>query len=1472
MLLLQRATFGLVCLAALVVIAFAVAIPLDLRGQAIFGATTIVVTLALNTRGSRRVTIAMGLLSIAVTTRYLYWRTTETLHFRSPVEAAFGLGLYLAELYAWAILVLGYVQTVWPLERPVRPLAGEADTWPTVDVFIPTYNESLQIVQDTVLAALSMDYPRDRFRVYLLDDGRRPEFKAFAEAAGAFYIARTDNKHAKAGNLNNALGLTDGELVCIFDADHIPTRAFLQVTVGWFQADPRLALLQTPHHFYSPDPVQRNLRTVKDVPDEGALFYGVVQPGNDFWNAAFFCGSCAVIRREALNETRGFAGETVTEDAHTALKLQRRGWNSAYLDIRLASGLATERLALHIGQRARWARGMIQIFRVDNPLFGPGLSLAQRLCYLNAMLHFFFPLPRIVFLTSPLAFLLFGQNIIFASAPMIAAFAVPHLVQSITTSNRIQGQDRRAFWGEVYESLLAFHLVVPTFVTLLNPKRGKFNVTDKGGLLDKGYFDARLMWPHMVVMGLLVLGLAAGVAKLLVGGFGVNLGTLLLNASWTLFSLLILSTALAVGRETRQMRAYVRVGAHLPVILKFGDGREVRAVTDEISMGGFAVSKIGPIDRTQAIDVQLLCGAQWTAFPARIASVTGETLRVQFKPMPIARHRELVVAVMGRADAWQPHGAPPSANPIASLIDLMRASASLIFWWSVKQPEPYAQRPVVSEEEAAKTASVLCAVLACLALFAGPPPAKAQAQNQALQAPLRPEGQVQVQAPISPPAAQAEPVAVGGVREVTITLGDMGVRRPARLLGVNGEAGIPFTLRRDEVVTGASLVLNFAYSPALLPDLSQLNVLINDEAVASIPLTREGAKGTQVEIPVEPALFLTDNRLNLRFVGHYTRGCEDPRHSSLWVNVSNLRSSLKLRLQRLPLRPDLNQLPAPFFDGGNGTLTPLTLPFVFASPPSDDALRAAAAAASYFGMAAAYHGARFPALIGGLPTGEAVVFATADDRVEGLDLPAINGPTLAVVANPRDPSSALLLVLGRDPAELRDAALTLAVGAKGLAGPVAVLGAPSLATRQPYDAPRWLRTDRKVRLGEVVDPAILQTVGLPPGPVNAAFRVSPDLFLWPRTGAPMALRYRYPTGPWLNREESRLDVSLNGRYLKSFKLDHQRGADGLRGRLLHGFRLNDQDLSLPPYQLFGQNELQFYFDLKGHTTAACQGQQPTNVRSGIDPDTTIDLTGGHHYTQLPNLAFFASAGFPFTRMADLSKTAVVLAPSPSLNEIEAFLDLMGRFGDATGAPVTRVRIVRNGDAAALRDHDVLLIGPTSLLTGDARLMKAAPFSVDGSRLRLRLAGFRDRVFSMLGTPLDNGDREAASDILVSAESFSGMTSFRSPFGGDRVVVALISDRTDQLPALVQRLADPIQNAEVKGDLVIEADNTLSSFRVGSTFWAGTMPHLYRAAWWLSLHPVLMALALAGAAVVLAGPIFLLLRARERRRLKGGEEL
>ncbi|MCJ9714024.1 glycosyltransferase, partial [Bordetella hinzii] len=219
------------------------------------------------------------------------------------------------------------------------------------------------------------------------------------------YLTRPDNRHAKAGNINAALARTDGEFVAVFDCDHVAVRSFLQICMGWFIKDKRLALLQTPHVFFSPDPFERNLGIFRNVPNEGELFYGVVQDGNDLWNATFFCGSCAVMRRSALDAVGGVATESVTEDALTALKMNRQGFNTAYLAVPQAAGLATENLSRHIGQRTRWARGMAQIIRINNPLLGKGLKLGQRLCYLSAMLHFFFGLPRVVFLTAPLAYL-----------------------------------------------------------------------------------------------------------------------------------------------------------------------------------------------------------------------------------------------------------------------------------------------------------------------------------------------------------------------------------------------------------------------------------------------------------------------------------------------------------------------------------------------------------------------------------------------------------------------------------------------------------------------------------------------------------------------------------------------------------------------------------------------------------------------------------------------------------------------------------------------------------------------------------------------------------------------------------------------------------------------------------------------------------------------------------------------------------
>src|SRR5260370_27701980 len=254
-------------------------------------------------------------------------------------------------------MILGFLQTRRALNNPPLPLDGDPADWPSVYVLVPPCNERLHVVRATVIAAKAMDYPAEKMRVLLLDDGRREEFRNFAKQAGVEYVTRDNNAHAKAGNINRARERLSGQVVPIFDCDHVPARSFLQMTLGWFLRDRDLGLVQTPHHFYSPDPFERNLGQFRRVPNEGELFHRLLQDGNDLWNASFFCGSCAALRRSALDEIGGIAVETVTEDAHTALRMQRNGWNSGYINIPLASVLATRSLARHIGQSMCWALG-----------------------------------------------------------------------------------------------------------------------------------------------------------------------------------------------------------------------------------------------------------------------------------------------------------------------------------------------------------------------------------------------------------------------------------------------------------------------------------------------------------------------------------------------------------------------------------------------------------------------------------------------------------------------------------------------------------------------------------------------------------------------------------------------------------------------------------------------------------------------------------------------------------------------------------------------------------------------------------------------------------------------------------------------------------------------------------------------------------------------------------------------------------
>jgi len=544
--LLLAAAFALIAL-------YTVAI-LPLRIHLVLSILIVAVALVTLRRGPSLRLLLVGL-SLAVSFRYIWWRGHETLNwFGNPAEVVLSLALFLAEFYAIVAMAVGYFQTSISRRRESVPLWKFGGEMPSVDVFIPTFNEDVHIVRRTVVGALEMDYPNKK--VYLLDDGRRDEMRVLAEELGCQYMTRPNNRAAKAGNLNLALSKTRGDLVAIFDADHVPVRAFLQLTVGFFLENKRLGLVQTPHHFYNPDPFERNLYLHRVVPNEGTLFYHRIQRGLDFWKSSFFCGSCGVLKREALADVGGVAEETVTEDAHTALKMHAKGWESAYLDIPQAAGLAAERYSAYVSQRVRWSRGMVQILARDMPLLKRGLTLGQRINYFAASFYFLFGLPRIVFILAPAAFLVFGLHPLLGNVWEVLIYVGPHLLLGWMNGMAINRNTRHSFWPEVFEAAIAPYTALVTTLALLTPDYGTFNVTAKGGIQE----TAELHWrPALPVLALLAVCIA-GFVFLPIRMADADIATVLVvGLIWNAYNFFIVAAATAVAFERPQRRRTTRV-------------------------------------------------------------------------------------------------------------------------------------------------------------------------------------------------------------------------------------------------------------------------------------------------------------------------------------------------------------------------------------------------------------------------------------------------------------------------------------------------------------------------------------------------------------------------------------------------------------------------------------------------------------------------------------------------------------------------------------------------------------------------------------------------------------------------------------------------------------------------------------------------------------------------------------------------
>ena len=518
---------------------------------------------------------------------YLVWRAADTEHGAQPVMFVV---LWACELFGWTMLA-SFAFLAWRIPVSRRP---PVERRPTVDVFVCTYDEGLDILGATLVGCDRITYPHT---TWVLDDGHRDEVAALAGRFGARSLTRSTNEHAKAGNINNALGHTDGQLILVLDADHVPQPDILDATVGYFEDD-TVALVQTPHDFGNQDSFQ-HFETGRH---DQSMFFEVIMPGKDRHDGAFWCGSATVIRRQALEGIGGIATETVAEDFHTTIRLHGQGWHTRYHDETLVQGLAPHDLATFLLQRDRWARGNLSVLRTaENPLIAPKLTIKQRVSYLSSLLAYFVPLQRLAMLAVLVAMLVSGRLPLHATLWQFCVFWLPWMILNLVASALLcRGQ--ASLWDGAYSNLLTTEIFTRAAFVLVHPFRTSFKVTPKDGIDDGGWSAARQLRLVLVMAGILAAAVVARVLALLGLVALPALGTLAVVAgiSFAVWELVVVAAALWRVTRRHQVRRHYRVPVEVAGVV---GGMLVRVV--DLTPGGAGMIGPQPFEVGAEVDLRL---------------------------------------------------------------------------------------------------------------------------------------------------------------------------------------------------------------------------------------------------------------------------------------------------------------------------------------------------------------------------------------------------------------------------------------------------------------------------------------------------------------------------------------------------------------------------------------------------------------------------------------------------------------------------------------------------------------------------------------------------------------------------------------------------------------------------------------------------------------------------------------------------
>ncbi len=527
-------------------------------------------------------------LSLVISSIYVTWRIGDTLDFATiPDGIASGL-LLAAELLGivqFAIFGVFMYQkyrrpiAVWPEDRPK----------PSVDIFIATYNENVQILVRMLAACHRIHYPRELLTVYVCDDGGREEVRKLAQNWEAEYLARPTHEHAKAGNLNYALAHSRGELVLTLDADMVPKPDIVTKMIGYF-ADPKMGFVQAPQVFYNPDPFQHNLPWGHLRNNDQDYFMREMLPRRDRLGAVMYIGSNAMFSRTALDHIGGFVTGSITEDLATGLVLQAEQFHCVYCDAVVATGLAPESFAEMVNQRVRWCRGNIQVFRQHNIITPKGLTFWQRIAYISGTLYWYFGVQKLIFVISPLLFLFFGIISLHTTLSVLFLMWTPYFLSQVLTYKRLSERKSTVWWSHVQELSLMPFLAYAALAETLKLSMKRFRVTNKGVVSHEPH-ATRYFWVLVGFVIMTLMGFVDGLHAWTQDTSLVLRSSLEISLGWDGFNLAGLIFAAIGAYERPRPRAHERkaLGMHAQLVLKGGQGTYDVLVQD-ISESGFCLT------------------------------------------------------------------------------------------------------------------------------------------------------------------------------------------------------------------------------------------------------------------------------------------------------------------------------------------------------------------------------------------------------------------------------------------------------------------------------------------------------------------------------------------------------------------------------------------------------------------------------------------------------------------------------------------------------------------------------------------------------------------------------------------------------------------------------------------------------------------------------------------------------------------